>query len=132
MAIVLTAVGAINNIYPGSPGSLNNNRKESVYSVIAELDYQDIFQNGAGTLHDNGVMRVDMQGTFNRDGFRWHNLQVQVDGVNGNSTVAHANVSEQTMTGDPANQRGVVKKVVSALNQSFDAGQSYEVTGTAP
>lgn len=36
------------------------------------------------------------------------------------------------MTNDPANQRGAVNKVVSALNQSLDSGRSYTVTGTNP
>ncbi|UTM60067.1 hypothetical protein L4174_018575 [Photobacterium sp. CCB-ST2H9] len=132
MPVNVQQTGAINNIYPNSPNVFNNNQKEAVYNVIGQLTYADIFRNNAGTIVQNQTMRLDMQGTFVQGGDRFHNLQVQVNGVNGNSTVAHANVSESTMTNDPANQTGVLNKVISALNQSFDNAASYQVDGTAP
>jgi hypothetical protein len=132
MPVILNQGGKIPNIYPGSPNSLTKNKKEAVYNVIGKLQYSSVFQNNAGTLETNDDMRVDMQGTFTVNNVKFHNIQVQVNNIKGNSTVAHANVSESTMTDDPKNQKGVLKKVQSALNQSFDNGRSYEVTGTAP
>lgn len=132
MPIQISQGGNIPNIYPGSPEVFSKNKKESVYNVIGMLEYSQIFQNASGTLQKNKDMRIDMQGTFVSDNQKFHNLQVQVNGINGNSTVAHVNVSESTMTDNEDNQRGVVRKVHSALNQSFDNGDSYTVTGTAP
>jgi hypothetical protein len=132
MPVNLIQNGPIPNIFQGSPNSLNKERKEAVYNVIGRLEYHQIFQNAAGTLVINDLMRVDMQGTFMQACQRFHNIQVQVNGVAGKSTVAHANVSESTMTDDPINQTGVRNRVSSALNQSFDSGHSYSVTGTAP
>lgn len=132
MSVTLTQGASIPNIYPDSPNSFNKTNKEAVYNVIGKLDYSNIIQNKAGTLVSNKEMRVDMQGTYMVNDVKFHNIQVQVNGIKGNSTVAHANVSESTMTSDPKNQQGVLKKVQSALNQSFDSGRSYEVTGTAP
>ncbi|MEI8592785.1 hypothetical protein [Photobacterium sp. Hal280] len=132
MAINVQQTGPINNLFPGSPNVFNNNQKEAVYNVIGQLTYADIYRNNAGTIVQNQIMRLDMQGTFMQGNYRFHNLQVQVNGVNGNSTVAHVNVSEETMTNDQPNQQGVLRKVQSALNQSFDSANSYQVTGTAP
>lgn len=132
MPVKLSEGAAIPNIYPGSPAATTPKQKEAVYNVIGQLQYNEIFKSSAGTIHDNKVMRLDMQSTFKKGTETFHNLQVQVDGIKGRSTVAHANVSESTMTDDKPNQKGVLKKVISALNQSFDKGKSYEVTGTAP
>ncbi len=79
-------------------------------------------------------MRIDMQGTTTATSTTpvQHNLQVQKNGLSSSSTVAHANVSVSLQTTDPINQRGVVNKVVSALNQSMDTGLSYTVTGSIP
>jgi len=125
MPINLTEGGAIPNYR--APG---NAQRSSAQDVIAQLQYADIWR-GAGTLHDDGVMRLDMQGQIAGPPKK-QNLQVQIDGIAGNSTVAHANVSHSVMTDDPANQRGVARKVISALNQSLDSGNSYTVDGTAP
>ncbi len=126
MPAVITQGPLINNHYPP-----NNAQRSSAQNVIAQIDYAMIWL-GAGTLVDNGVMRVDMQGTFNSGGQLYQNLQVQVDGVAGASTVAHANVCHTLMTADPQNQVGVANKVISALNQSLDTACSYTVTGTIP
>ena len=132
MPIQITQNENIPNIFPGSPEIFNKDKKESVYNVIGMLEYNQIFQNRSGTLQKNKDMRIDMQGTFVKLDQTFHNLQVQVNGVNGSSTVAHANVSESIMTDNEDNQKGVLRKVQSALNQSFDDGYSYTVTGTAP
>lgn len=108
----------------------NQAQKTSAQAAIAQLEYAQIWR-GAGTLVDNQVVRVDMQGTIAGPPIQ-HNIQVRIDGVRGNSTVADVNVSATLMTNDPANQRGVLRKVISALNQSLDTARTYTVTGTAP
>jgi hypothetical protein len=108
----------------------NQQQRTAAHEVIAQLQYADLWR-GAGTLHQNNLVRVDMQGTIAGNPVR-PNIQVQVNGIRGNSTIAHADVSARLMTNDPANQRGVASKVISALNQSLDSGHSYTVTGTGP
>ena len=127
MPITVTAAGPIPN-YFGKP---NKGQRASAQEVIKKLDYADIWRNRQQTLYDNGTMRLDIQGTIPGPPER-QNLQVQVDGVKGHSTVAHADVSSTIQTTDPANQRGVVRKVQSALMQSLDSGDSYDVRGTSP
>jgi hypothetical protein len=125
MPMTVASTGPINNrTVP------NRTQRSRAQDVIASLQYADLWRN-AGTLHDNRVVRVDMQGIINGPP-RQSNIQVQLDGVQGNSTIAHANVSWSIMTDDPANQLGALRKVISALNQSLDTGNSYSVTGTNP
>ena len=103
--------------------------------AIELLTYADLW-GAARTIHTDPprapraqqVCRLDEQGNFNRGGFNWSNLQVQI----GNSTCAHAEVSAQTANNDVQNQVGVRNRVVSALNQSLDSGNTYIVTGTSP
>jgi hypothetical protein len=108
----------------------NQEQRTAAHNVIAQLQYADLWRN-AGVLRQNNLMRVDMQGVIGGNPVR-HNIQVQVNGIKGSSTVAHADVSATLMTNDPANQKGVVNRVISALNQSLDTGHSYAVTGTSP
>jgi hypothetical protein len=108
----------------------NRNQHASAQEVINQITYADLWR-GAGTLHKNPEMRVDMQGIIAGNPVR-HNIQVQVNGLKGASTVAHADVSASLMTENADNQRGVANKVISALNQSLDSGHSYAVTGTSP
>jgi hypothetical protein len=125
MPIAINQGAAIPNVYVP-----NQNLKTSARDAIAHLQYANLWQN-AGNLYDNNVMRVDMQGIIPGPPIQ-HNIQVQVDNLLGHSTVAHANVSTTLMTGDPANQRGALQKVITALYQSLDTGHSYTVTGSIP
>lgn len=125
MPITRTQGNQIPNLFAPNAG-----QRSSTQNVIALLQYGDLWR-GAGTLRDNGVMRVDMQGQIPGPPIQ-SNIQVQVDGVRGNSTVAHVIVSSTIQTNDPANQRGSLNAVIAALNQSLDSGRSYTVAGTSP
>jgi hypothetical protein len=76
-------------------------------------------------------MRVDMQGQIPGPPIQ-SNIQVQVNGMHGNSTVAHAIVFSTIQTNNPANQQGSTNAVIAALNLSLDSGHSYTVAGTSP
>lgn len=124
MPITVTVNGPI-------PGHIvpNQNQRDDAQDVIALLQYDDIWRT-ARTLRSAGVARLDMQGTIPANGgaAARQNLQVQI----GNNTVAHADVSTSIQTGDAANQRGALRRVIGALNQSLNAQQSYVVAGTSP
>jgi hypothetical protein len=127
MPIDVTQEGGINNYFD----SANKTHTGDACDVIAMLEYSDIWR-GSGTLHESGTMRLDMQGSYPEGSGTVYNLQVQVNGVRGSSTVAHALVSDEVQNDDPANQRGVAHKVISALNQSLDTGCTFRVTGSIP
>lgn len=122
----IIASGAIPN-YPGPPSKSD---RKAAQEVINKLDYSDIWR-GSGTISKNKDMRLDMQGTI-KGPPEMQNLQVQINGKSGKSTVAHANVCTSLQTHDAINQKGVANKVNSALQQSLDHGQSFVVSGSIP
>ena len=126
MPLILTQGNPIPNFF----ANINQNMRNDAYAAIAQLKYEDLFR-GAGTLTNMDRVRVDMQGTFNRNGFTWSNIQVQINNQRGNSTIAHVELSRQCANITNAeNQRGVAHKVHSALNQSLSTGCTYIITGT--
>ncbi len=127
MPIILTQGAQIPN-HANPSGA----QKRASPDAIGGIDYARIF-GGPGTIGQDGqrIMRVDMQGNIPGPPIV-KNLQVQINGIGGHTTVAHALVSTTLMTNDPANQRGVTHKVQAALNRSLDDGHTWNVNGTAP
>jgi hypothetical protein len=121
----------IRNAY--APPPIANNLHESSQEVIVQLDYADLWRTGRLTLYTNALVRLDQQGDYvdvdPNGGGRIYNIQVQVNGVRGNSTIAAALVYDTIQTDDPENQKGIVRKVVGALNQSLDTGHICTVKG---
>jgi len=122
MPITVVPTGPINN-----RGIPNQAQRSSAYDVIAMLDYTDLWL-GLGTIHKDANVRVDQQ----PHGPNQRNIQVQINGIVGNSTIAHTVLSTTVQTNDPTNQVGVANKVISALNQSLDTAQSFSVAGSIP
>jgi hypothetical protein len=122
MPITVVPTGPINN-----RGIPNQAQRSSAHDVIAMLDYTDLWL-GLGTLHQDANVRVDQQ----PHGPNQRNIQVQINGIAGNSTIAHTVLSTTVQTNDQTNQVGVANKVISALNQSLDTAQSYSVAGSIP
>jgi hypothetical protein len=127
MPITVIQGAAINNRF-ATP--LTQRQRSDAQAAIAQLQYADLFR-GAGTLHTSGTMRVDMQGVIAGNPQR-SNIQVQINGINGASTVAHADFARNLATTNAQNQVGAANKVISALNQSLDTGRTYAVAGTNP
>ncbi|KAN0034401.1 hypothetical protein ACTFIV_000910 [Dictyostelium citrinum] len=122
LAVVVSQQGG--NIPNAAPS--NNRNKKDLQSAAEELQYSDIFRNGAGTIANEGTVRIDMQGIFSQNGQKWHNLQGQLN-VKGRSTIAHVQVSENAMTDNKAQQTNVVNIVVQAMMDSFTSGRTYSV-----
>ena len=118
----------INNVYPDK---LTKDQSEAAHKVIAQLQYADLFRDSGLLREVKPLMRVDMQGIIRGSPDR-SNIQVQVNGVKGTSTVAHVDFARNLVSNDPRNQTGVVNQVIAALNKSLDDKCSYAVTGTAP
>lgn len=112
--------------------NINNIIRNDAHDAIGALQYTDLFR-AAGTLTQSNTIRIDMQGHFQRNGLEWSNIQAQVNGINGNSTVAHIEVSNAGANiNDPTNQCGFANRVRSALEQSLDNGTTFQVTGMYP
>ena len=120
-------------LIPNHYGHVGGDQRTDAQAAINAIQYADIF-GGPGMIANHGTMRVDNQGHFQVGGVDpyYYNIQVQVNGVHGNSTVAHANVCDTIMTNDPLNQTGAKNRVISALQRSLDDDHSYTVTGTCP
>ncbi len=126
------------NVIQGAPipnhfGHVGGAHRTDAQAAINAIQYADIF-GGPGTISNHGMIHVDNQGHFQVGGVGpyYYNIQAQVNGVHGHSTVAHANVCDTIMTNDPLNQTGAKNRVISALQRSLDDDHSYTVTGTCP
>ncbi len=102
--------------------NLTNGQRAACQNVIAQLTFADL-SGRARTIHTNHPARLDLQGILANGSL---NLQVQV----GANSVAGALVeSSSLLTQDSANQRGVARAVISALNQSLDSNTMWRVFG---
>ena len=100
-------------------------QRSDCHEVIAQLDFADLGR-GAGTLHEFGQVRLDLQG---RTGAGDVNLQVQI----GRATVAAALIAHTVLgAGDEANRRGAASAAISVLNQSLDSGTIWHLAGSLP
>ena len=116
-------MGDVRNAY----GNMNANQERDARLAINAIDFADVWR-GAGTIVNQGLVRVDVQG---RTGAGEQNLQVQINGVNGNSTVAAALIAESVQDASIEAQRVyAVRKIKDALFSSMNDGHIYRVTGT--
>jgi len=103
---------------------LNAAQRAQCQAVIAALEYADL--SLSGTRHTVGTARLDIQNPPAGGGV---NLQVQV----ANYTVAAVVIAATALQErDPVNRIGVVNGAISALNQSLDNGNVWELTGSIP
>ncbi|EGC40503.1 hypothetical protein DICPUDRAFT_91024 [Dictyostelium purpureum] len=116
----------IPNVYTG----MSSRQKKDASEAIALIVYSKIFYNNQGTIANYGSIRIDMQGVFTSGGQRFHNIQAQVNGISGKSTVAHVAISEQTMSSKSNEQAFVQRKFRDTMLKSLSSGKSYTITGT--
>ena len=103
----------------------NDSQKDDCKDVIAKLAFDDLLR-GAGTLHEEGEARLDMQGQITAGGV---NLQVQIGGKTAAAAIIADSVRE---IADEANQRGAGRAACSVLRQSLDSRTVWTLTGTLP
>ena len=114
--------GAINN-YFGAP---NAQQQRDATNAIAQLDFNDIWRNPPFRINF-GTVRLDVQGAINGGGRNW---QVQINGVNGNSTISHATIQGPLAGASTADRQAFVqRKMRDALVQSLNSGNSFDVNG---
>jgi hypothetical protein len=99
------------------PRNLNNDQREEVLEAIADLDFNEL-RGGAGTVVPGQRIRIDRQGQTTNDE---QNIQVQVNGVNGHSTVATVLIPNRYLnrTVNDHGQAQIINRVRGALQNSF-------------
>ncbi|KAM9973508.1 hypothetical protein ACTFIW_010602 [Dictyostelium discoideum] len=123
-SVVVSKGGDIPNKFKQS---LTDKNKKDVSEANSQIDYASIFKLKQGTIGNHGTIRIDMQGVFTQNGQKWHNLQAQVNGISGSSTVAHVNVCENVMSSKTNEQKEVQRKVRNAMLQSLSSGKTFNV-----
>jgi hypothetical protein len=127
MPINVIKVGPIKNC-------ANSNRaiKKDAQKLIDQLTYDDLWRE-EGTLHDCKSTRIDQQGDFpvaTGSKTRFYNVQVQINGMKGKSTIAHVNISDSLCSNDGQKQKEVLKKFQETLSASLNDDNSYNMTGS--
>lgn len=116
---------------PNQPGPINANQRADAIRAIQQLQFADIYRAGNTIANDHSV-RIDCQGV-NVAGQA--NLQAQLNGVQGNSTIAHVLVDQtvgQVQIG-PAQQAQTlyaIRQIKGALSNSLTDRTTWLVQGT--
>lgn len=114
-------------------GNLTRGIIRATQTLIGQLLYASI-PGGRGTVLDNGIVRIDRQNPLLGGDI---NLQVQIDGINGMSTIATAIIPQHylglTNPGSAAEVQRVVRQALSAsLDSLINANPFiYQVEGNA-
>ncbi|MCE8034447.1 MAG: hypothetical protein LPK20_13240 [Halomonas sp.] len=115
--------GPMRNAY----GNMNQTQHGDAVTAINSLTDTAIWR-GAGTIISQGTVRIDVQG-YTSDGDL--NLQVQINGVSGNSTVAAILVAPSVGEANTQAQHVyATRKLKNALFESMNDGDIYRVFGT--
>lgn len=99
-------------------------------TAIAAVALADVWRGG-NTIANTARVRVDSQGN---DGNGRANLQAQLNGVGGASTIAHvlvdASVGNTAGQAQAAQQLYAIRQIRGALQNSLTSGCTYYVTGS--
>lgn len=119
MPIAIAAGGAMGNVLPFA---LSPRFKSDAVSCINELEYADLWGQPGPPVTNTPTMRLDLQGYT---GAGQMNLQVQVNGIQGNSTVAAVLVDDTARAVPPPSPRSlpqqteIARKIKGALFASL-------------
>ncbi|KAM9941508.1 hypothetical protein ACTFIT_008064 [Dictyostelium discoideum] len=121
----------VNSNNKNKKGKLLNNKNQITFTDLAsaadQLKYSIIFRNMNGTIANKGSVRIDMQSSFTSNGPVWLDLKAQLNGVKGNSTIAHVIVDGNTITGIGAEQVSVTNITIVAMMNSYASGKTCNV-----
>lgn len=110
----------------------NAAQRADAMTAIGLVQLADVWRGPQANPIANTVrVRVDSQGN---DANGRANLQAQLNGVNGNSTIAHvlvdATVGNAAGQAQAAQQLYAIRQIRGALQNSLTNGTTYTVTGT--
>ena len=122
---VTTAAG--NGIPNRYGGDITEKIRKDAREAISSVTFEKI--GGAGTISTTKKVRVDNQGALPNG----YNIQAQLNGERGHTTIAHALVYALPTTTDnnrlQYQNREICNNIKKALNKSFDSGLTYLVNG---
>lgn len=125
MPIVVNQGGPIPNL-----AVFNNAQRTDANTVFNAMQLADVWRSGV-KIADSPTVRLDSQGN---DANGRANLQAQLNGVNGASTIAHvlvdASVGGVGGQAQAAQTLYATRQIVGALINSLRSGTTYTVTGT--
>ncbi len=110
----------------------NAAQRTDAQTAISQVQLADVWRGPQANPIANTVrVRVDSQGN---DANGRANLQAQLNGVNGNSTIAHvlvdATVGNAAGQAQAAQQLYAIRQIRGALQNSLANGTTYTLTGT--
>jgi hypothetical protein len=113
---------------PNYGGPPSNAQQSDSTNAISQLGFADLYRNPPFSINGPANrVRLDVQGVIPGNGRNW---QVQINGVNGNSTIAAMLIDGTLANATGANQAFVQRSARSALVQSLNTHNIYRVTGT--
>ena len=114
-------------LIPNAFGVMHPNQQHDAMHAIDAIDFADVWR-GAGTIANVGTVRVDVQG---RTGGGQQNLQAQINGIQGHSTVAAVLIADTVgETSIEAQRVYALRKIKNALFSSLNDGHIYSVSGS--
>ncbi len=120
--VVITQGGVIPN-YFGAPSP---RQRQDATDAIAQLTFADIWRLPPWRINQ-GTVRLDIQGVIAGGG---RNLQVQINGIAGNSTISGVTVQGNLANASTAARQAYVQRMVrSALVQSLNTANMQNVNG---
>ena len=120
--VTVAAGSAIPNYYK----DISARNRQDAMDAIAQLTFADIWRSIKWRI-EQGTVRLDQQPPPSGK----HNLQVQVNGVSGKSTIATAIVDDSLSNASTDERRRYVeRKVRNALVDSLNTAKMYNVTGS--
>jgi len=125
MPITSVQGGPINNA-----GVMNAAIRQDAALAIGQVELEKVWRKGK-KIANTPLVRVDCQGV---DDNGQANLQAQINGQQGNSTIAHVLVDQSVgeTSGPRADAQKVyaIRQVRGALQNSLSTGNTYTLTGT--
>jgi hypothetical protein len=113
---------------PGYFGAPNAAQRNDATNAIARLTFADLYRNPPFRINGPAnLVRLDVQGAIAGGGRNW---QVQINGIGGNSTIAHMLINGAVGgASTPDRQANVQRSARNALNQSLATGNTFSVGG---
>jgi hypothetical protein len=119
--ISINSMGPIRNYHVPSPANI-----QDATDVVSQLEFADIWRLPPFRINVRSV-RLDVQGAIAGGGRNW---QVQINGIDGASTISAITVQGNLATASTAERRNYVQRMVrSALVQSLHNANSMDVNG---
>ncbi|KAM9961037.1 hypothetical protein ACTFIW_010211 [Dictyostelium discoideum] len=109
---------------PNYPG-YNSKNANDIKIALEDLEYSDIFDKGRDSIIAEGNIRIDRDGIHSISAYKWYILEANIDGVDGELTIARVQVYEKLQTNDAAKQTKITSLVVNAIKNSYKTGKIY-------